>query len=112
MSAKLTGSFEVMSVIAAFYRAESYAGKAERTRGRLFSEPGSQSSGADSTFATLLPRLPQANVKSKAPLVSIICQWSSDSDIRKKRLPRWVANVRIGLLGCACSHLRDRRDLR
>jgi hypothetical protein len=30
------------------------------------------------TFATLLPRLPYANVKSKAPLASTVCQWSFD----------------------------------
>jgi len=39
------------------------------------------------TFATLLPRLAHANVKSKAPLALTICWWSGDSNIRKSGSP-------------------------
>jgi hypothetical protein len=35
-------------------------------------------------FAMLVLRVHQANVKSKAPLASIIYQWSFDSNIRKR----------------------------
>src|SRR5215470_10319012 len=49
-------------------------------------------SGADLTFATLSPRFPPANVKSKAPLATITCQWSFDSNIRK----------RGSQMGCEC----------
>ena len=41
-------------------------------------------SGADLTFATLMAGISrEANVKSKAPLKSIFCQWSFDSNIRE-----------------------------
>jgi hypothetical protein len=44
-------------------------------------------SGADLTFAPARPRVRKANVKSKTPLESYICQWSFDSNIRKSG--RW-----------------------
>jgi hypothetical protein len=41
--------------------------------GRLRSKREPQTSGADLTFATRLPRYSSANVKSKAPLATITC---------------------------------------
>src|SRR5581483_3794427 len=55
-----------------------------------------RASGADLTFARHLLRLPYANVKSKAPLASIVCQWSFDSKRSLTWLRRWGANVGIG----------------
>ncbi len=52
----------------------------------------------DLTFATRLRRVRNANVKSKTPLETYICQWSFDSNIRKRSLLKQDANVRIGPL--------------
>ena len=48
------------------------------------------------TFATLEPRIRQANVKSKTPLETYICWWSFDSNICKSVRHTGDANVRIG----------------
>lgn len=53
----------------------------------------------DLTFAPCLRRVRGANVKSAIPAEIDICEWSFDSNIRKRSLLKRGANVRIGLLG-------------
>ena len=66
-----------------------------RTRGRP--DPA-LTRGADLTFATHPPRARQANVKSQAPLESILASGPLILTFAKS-LPRRDANVRIGPLG-------------
>src|SRR5215475_15606134 len=72
-------------------------------------------SAVDLTFAAHPPRVLYANVKSKAPLASIVCWWSFDANIRKSACREGDANASIGPLEsyfCWCplgSDIRKRR---
>jgi hypothetical protein len=52
-----------------------------------------QKLGSGFDVRTLLPRLPYAIVKSKAPPTPINCRWSYDSNIRKSGSP----NIQLGV---------------
>src|SRR5262249_32086842 len=58
-------------------------------------------SGSDLTFATLVPRVLHANVKSKAPLASIKLASGPLTPTFANVAPRWGANVGVGPLAAA-----------